>query len=180
VLAPRKRWPAGTERRGAIVGAEEGRALVYATTPGWDDLLGELDHGDRPLSQELVDGMVRVLSRWRTSWAARPVAVVPVPSRRHDGLIVDLAERIAAVGKLPLVHALEVSGPPPPSDAAPKPRVDHLLATLSVRPDASVPHGPVLVVDDTYRTGWTMTVAATLLRDAGAGAVLPLVVHQLP
>jgi len=43
-----------------------------------------------------------------------------------------------------------------------------------------VPDGPVLLVDDTYRTGWTMTVGAALLRDAGATAVLPLVVHQLP
>ena len=35
--------------------------------------------------------------------------------------------------------------------------------------------GPVLVVDDRIETGWTMTVAARLLRGAGAPAVLPLV-----
>jgi ATP-dependent DNA helicase RecQ len=34
--------------------------------------------------------------------------------------------------------------------------------------------GPVLVVDDRIETGWTMTVAARLLRQAGAPAVLPL------
>ena len=34
--------------------------------------------------------------------------------------------------------------------------------------------GPVLVVDDRIETGWTMTVAARLLREAGARAVLPL------
>ena len=34
--------------------------------------------------------------------------------------------------------------------------------------------GPVLLVDDQVDTGWTMTVAARLLRDAGAPAVLPL------
>ena len=33
---------------------------------------------------------------------------------------------------------------------------------------------PVLLVDDQIDTGWTMTVAAALLRDAGAAAVLPL------
>ncbi len=33
--------------------------------------------------------------------------------------------------------------------------------------------GPVLLVDDRIDTGWTMTVAAKLLRDAGAPAVLP-------
>jgi ATP-dependent DNA helicase RecQ len=31
----------------------------------------------------------------------------------------------------------------------------------------------VLVVDDLIETGWTMTVAARLLREAGATATLP-------
>ena len=34
---------------------------------------------------------------------------------------------------------------------------------------------PVLLVDDQISSGWTMTVAARLLRRAGATAVLPLV-----
>jgi ATP-dependent DNA helicase RecQ len=34
--------------------------------------------------------------------------------------------------------------------------------------------GPVLLVDDRIETGWTMTVSAKLLREAGAPAVLPL------
>jgi ATP-dependent DNA helicase RecQ len=33
---------------------------------------------------------------------------------------------------------------------------------------------PVLLVDDLVNSGWTMTVAARLLRQAGARAVLPL------
>ena len=33
----------------------------------------------------------------------------------------------------------------------------------------------MLVVDDRIETGWTMTVAARLLRQAGAPAVLPFV-----
>jgi ATP-dependent DNA helicase RecQ len=33
----------------------------------------------------------------------------------------------------------------------------------------------VLLVDDRVETGWTMTIAAKLLREAGAAAVLPLV-----
>jgi ATP-dependent DNA helicase RecQ len=31
----------------------------------------------------------------------------------------------------------------------------------------------VLVLDDVYDTGWTMTVVAALLRDAGVEMVLP-------
>jgi len=43
-----------------------------------------------------------------------------------------------------------------------------LLAAL---PDLS---GPILLVDDRVDSGWTMTIAARLLREAGAPAVLPL------
>jgi ATP-dependent DNA helicase RecQ len=32
----------------------------------------------------------------------------------------------------------------------------------------------VLLTDDRVETGWTMTVAARLIREAGAPAVLPL------
>lgn len=35
--------------------------------------------------------------------------------------------------------------------------------------------GPVLLVDDQVNTGWTMTVAAMRMRQAGASAVLPFV-----
>ena len=180
VIDPRKRWPGGVDRKGAIQGCEPGRALVFADTPGWGEAVAELRGPDKPLSDEVVDGVVKVLSRWKGSWAARPVAVVPMPSRRHRVRVHDLAERIAAVGKLPLLEVLAAEGPPPPVDSASKPRVEHLLATLSVRPDVDWPDGPLLLVDDTYRSGWTMTVAAALLREAGAHSVLPLVVHQLP
>jgi ATP-dependent DNA helicase RecQ len=43
-----------------------------------------------------------------------------------------------------------------------------------------VPAGPLLLIDARLRSGWTMTVAAALLREAGATAVLPLVLHQTP
>ena len=44
----------------------------------------------------------------------------------------------------------------------------------------TLPNGPVLLVDDTYRTGWTATIAGALLVEGGATSVLPLVIHQLP
>ncbi|MDF9816094.1 putative amidophosphoribosyltransferase [Streptomyces sp. SPB162] len=44
-----------------------------------------------------------------------------------------------------------------------------LAATLAATP------GPVLLVDDLADTGWTLAVAARLLRKAGATAVFPLV-----
>jgi ATP-dependent DNA helicase RecQ len=58
--------------------------------------------------------------------------------------------------------------------------VRHLVDGLSVDPDTALPPGPVLLVDDVLRTGWTVTVAGTLLHEAGAGPVLPLVAHRRP
>ena len=55
-----------------------------------------------------------------------------------------------------------------------------LTDALALHPGVDLPPGPVLLVDARYRSGWTMTVAAALLRDAGATVVLPLVLHQLP
>jgi ATP-dependent DNA helicase RecQ len=183
VLEPRKLWPRGLAGgpSGRIVGAEPGRALLFADAPEWRGAAEAVAGPDRPLDDEVVDGLVAVLGRWRGRWSARPVAVVPVPSRRHPRLVTDLAARIGAVGHLPVLDLLETTGPPPPTDVASGPRVRALRDGLRVRVGGEVPgRGPLLLVDDTYRTGWTVTVAAALLRGAGAAAVLPLVVHQLP
>jgi ATP-dependent DNA helicase RecQ len=103
-----------------------------------------------------------------------------MPSRRRPLLVRSLGEHIAAIGKLPLVDALEIDGPSAPTDVASAARASALLASLRVRPDVQLPHGPLLLVDDTYRTGWTATVVGALLTEHGATSVLPLVIHQLP
>lgn len=183
VLEPRKLWPRGLAggHSGRIAGALAGRALLFADAPEWRDAARSVAGPDRPLSDEVVAGLVTVLTRWRSSWAARPVAIVPMPSRHHPELVADLARRIGAVGKLPVLDPLGATGPTPPSGVASGMRVDSLLAGLRLIDGVTLPtHGPVLLVDDAYRSGWTMTVAAALLREGGVPAVLPLVVHQLP
>lgn len=58
-------------------------------------------------------------------------------------------------------------------------RVRALHERLVVGPELAealaAAEGPVLLVDDRSDTGWTLAVAARLLRRAGAGAVFPLV-----
>ena len=94
-------------------------------------------------------------------------------------MINSVAEHIATVGRLPLVDALAVSGPAPSVDSASAVRATDLLYRTTVHPGVTF-GGPVLLIDDTIRTRWTATVAGALLADAGATAVLPLVIHQLP
>jgi ATP-dependent DNA helicase RecQ len=180
VIEPRKLWPSGLgQRKGRITGVGPGRALAFADDAAWSDTVQSISRHDGPAPDEITTAMVDVLRRWSKQWE-RPVAVVAMPSRRRPQLIRSIAEHIAAVGKLPLVDALTTSGPPPPGDAASGARVTALLQSLRAIDGVRLPHGPVLLIDDTYRSGWTATVAASLLMSAGATAVLPFVVHQLP
>jgi ATP-dependent DNA helicase RecQ len=180
VLEPRKLWPTGTARKGRISGVVEGRAVAFADDPAWLEVIAELAGGDADPSPDLRDGLINVLRAWAKDWSARPVAVVPMPSRGHPRRVAGMAAHVAEVGRLPLLDVLRVTGPRPPEDVASAGRVAALWAGLALAEGAVLPDGPVLLVDDVLRTGWTATVAAALLADAGATAVLPLVGHRRP
>jgi ATP-dependent DNA helicase RecQ len=183
VLEPRKLWPSAlaSGRRGRIDGALEGRALAFADSPGWTEVAGLTNGPDITLPEAVVRGLVSVLTRWRNVWPQRPVAVIAMPSRAHPRMIADLAQQIATIGKMPLIDALELTGPPPFANAASAPYVDAIESSLHLLPNVVLPtDGPVILIDDAYRTGWSATVAAALLRDAGVSGVYPLVLHQLP
>src|SRR5690625_1034749 len=178
-VEPRKLWPPRTPQvKGRIRGVAEGRAIAFADDPAWAETLDTLWRRDAPAPEEILTASVAVLSRWSREWQ-RPTAVVPMPSRRYPDLITSVAEHLAEVGKLPLTHALEVTGPPPRDESTSAARVTDLLAGMKVVPGVEL-SGPVLLVDDTIRTRWTLTVAAQLLGIAGASETLPLAIHQLP
>jgi ATP-dependent DNA helicase RecQ len=179
VIEPRKMWPAGAPRRGKIAEAaraEPGRALALAEDPAWLDAVSAALQGDQPVSAELFDGIVGVLSKW--GWpAGRPTWITWVPSRRHNCLLADLAERVATLGRMEVATPLHADGPGLQADAATN--VDSArLALTRLSVDGPVPAGPVLLLDDTVRSSFTLTVAAVLLREAGAGPVYPLVLHK--
>jgi ATP-dependent DNA helicase RecQ len=177
IIEPRKLWPGGA-KKGKIIGCNEGRALAFADDPGWG---AEIDSmRDAAASEELRKAMVDVLGRWRRTWGDRPVAIVPLATHATGILTWSIAQHLGAVGKLQVVDALSVSGRLPLSDVPSAGQVAARVDNISLRSGVVVPHGPILLVDSHYRTGWTMTVGASLLRAAGATAVLPLVVHQLP
>jgi len=107
-----------------------------------------------------------------------------MPSALHPQLVRSVASHLASQGRLPLVDALRLAGTGsdlmPGAEVASGAKVAALLEALVLRPEAAVPAGPLLLIDARYRSGWSVTVAAALLREAGATAVLPLVLHQLP
>jgi ATP-dependent DNA helicase RecQ len=95
---------------------------------------------------------------------------------RYPLLVGSVAEHVARVGRLPLVDALwgertaadgrgGLSGPG-----------RDLLARTSVRDRVSF-DGPVLLVDDTVQTRWTVAVASALLAESARQPDPPQAVH---
>jgi ATP-dependent DNA helicase RecQ len=189
-VEPRRMWPPGMKDLG-ISGAsgkipldnaaEPGRALGRLTDVGWGTTLRALladKAPDRPVTDQLTEAMVKVLADW--DWSERPVGVVTLPSRTRPVLITTLGRRIAKVGRLPYLGSLgyasaDGAGPRRHNSAQ---RLRSLWAAFTLPDDLrdaiSQLTGPLLLIDDRIETGWTMTVAAKHLREAGAPAILPL------
>ncbi len=188
-VEPRRMWPTGMKALGldvagkipATLTAEPGRVLGRLTDIGWGGMLRVLlaeGAPDEPVTEPVVAAAITVLAAW--DWAQRPAAVLTLPSRTRPRLITSFGQRLARVGRLPYLGELAYA-----SDADPGPRRHNSAQRLSslwhalevpgdVRDAVAGLDGPVLVVDDRIETGWTMTVAARLLREAGADAALPL------
>jgi len=189
-VEPRRMWPPGLKDLGisgvsgkipADRAAEPGRALGRLTDIGWGTTLRALladPTPDGPVTDQLADAVVKVLAAW--DWSQRPAGIVTVPSRTRPVLITSLAQRIAQVGRLPYLGSLGYAGPdgPGPRRHNSAQRLCSLWHALTVPEDLlealGQSTGPLLLIDDRIETGWTMTVAAKQLREAGAPAVLPL------
>ncbi|MFG1898947.1 RecQ family ATP-dependent DNA helicase [Micromonospora carbonacea] len=193
-VPPKKLWPTGLDAvgvplKGRIPPAEQalaGRAVGRLSDLGWGGRLRELvgpGAADRPVPNDVAGAVVEVLKAWAHGddpWPRRPVGVVAVGSRRRPELVGSLAERIAAVGRLPLLGTVVPTGTAGPDgprgNSAQRVRALHDAFAL---PDGLADtlaglDGPVLLVDDLVDTGWTLTMVARLLRRAGAPDVLPL------
>ncbi|HTI78777.1 MAG TPA: helicase-related protein, partial [Mycobacterium sp.] len=179
-LTPRKQWPSnmgklGVDLSGRIVdGPAPGRVIGRLTDLGWGARLRRiLDEPDGEVSDDVVAAAVKVLASW--DWATRPTAVMALDSDAHPRLIASLAHRLAELGKLTDLGVLRYAPERRPVTAANSAyRVAALHGSWSA-PDAAIAAagGPVLLVDDMADTGWTLTMAARVLRDAGAPEVLP-------
>jgi ATP-dependent DNA helicase RecQ len=54
----------------------------------------------------------------------------------------------------------------------------NVLESLAIDDSQRPLQSPVLLVDDIYDSGWTLTIAAYLLKKAGSGAVYPFAIAK--
>ncbi|GAA3532794.1 RecQ family ATP-dependent DNA helicase [Streptomyces osmaniensis] len=200
-VEPRRMWPTGlpaigVDLKGRIPAGEQaasGRALGRLSDIGWGNRLRPMlaPHApDGPVPDDVAKAVVGVLVDWAKGpdgWASgaqdgvpRPVGVVTIASRTRPLLINSLGARIAEVGRLPLLGSLQYAGEGSSvSRSNSAQRLKALDGALNVPADLasalSENPGPVLLVDDFTETGWTLAVAARMLRRAGAQGVMPLV-----
>jgi ATP-dependent DNA helicase RecQ len=130
---------------------------------------------DAPADEALLRACVQVLAGW--GWGRRPGSVVAMPSRRRPQLITSVAAGLAEVGRLPFLGTLELRDGHPAGTAG-----GNSAYRLAAVWDAfTVPDpvrdrlgtAPVLLVDDSVDSRWSLTVAGRALRRAGATEVLP-------
>ncbi|MGF7123673.1 RecQ family ATP-dependent DNA helicase [Rhodococcus sp. BE178] len=177
-LLPRKQWPTGMAKLGISLsgkitdGPDTGRVLGRLSDLGWGQRLRTLlDGPDVPVPDAVVDACIKVLAAW--DWAERPAAVMCLESTTHPVLMRSLTARLAEVGRLTDLGVLHERPDHPPVSAANSAyRVAGLDGAWEV-PDLTGIDRPVLLLDAVTDTGWTLTMAARILRRAGAPSVLP-------
>jgi ATP-dependent DNA helicase RecQ len=101
--------------------------------------------------------------------------VAAVPSTRRQGLVEDFARALARELDLPFVPCLVAAAGAEPQSAMLNSvrQLANAYAKVGLDGSLAVASGPVLLVDDLVDSGWTMTVAGHLLREAGSGPVHP-------
>ncbi|MBE0508565.1 MAG: RecQ family ATP-dependent DNA helicase [Marinospirillum sp.] len=151
--------------------AQEGRVLSRWGDAGWGRRVADNKHAGR-FSDELVEAMAEMIQqRWQPNPA--PQWVCCVPSRYHPELVPDFARRLAVRLNLPFVDAVSKIKDNKPQKGQQN-RFHQCRNLDGVFTVTQLYQGqPVLLVDDILDSGWTLTVIAALLQQAGSGVVYP-------
>lgn len=177
-IEPRQMWPAGGLPRFGVSGkiatgfrAQAGKALCVWGDAGW----GALVRTGKYQSQRFDDALVAASAGLIRAWSPNPAPswVTCVPSLRHPGLVPDFAQRLAADLGLPFHAVLAKTEARPEQKTMANATQQARNVDGSMAITATVPAGAVLLVDDMVDSGWTLTIAAWLLRRAGSGEVWP-------
>ena len=152
--------------------AQPGRELSRWGDAGWGQMVADNKHNNH-FSDELVEATVELIQeRWQPE--DFPTWVCCVPSLNHTELVPNFAQRLAGRLGLPFVDAVGKVR----ANAPQKEQQNHFHQCRNLdgvfNIEEPVPDGSVFLVDDIVDSGWTLTVLAALLQQAGSGKVYPV------
>lgn len=183
-IEPRKQWPwsdafsiYGWENKGRTMEdrlqAKEGRALSIWGDAGWGQLVKKGKYEDGRFDERLVGAANRmIVQRWKPE--PFPNWVTCVPSNSNPHLVSDYAQLLAESLDLEFIPCVQkVADNRPQKEMENTERQTRNLDGAFEVADRRVRNEPVLLVDDTVDSRWTLTVVAALLKEAEAGPVHP-------
>ncbi|HXY73458.1 MAG TPA: phosphoribosyltransferase family protein, partial [Actinomycetota bacterium] len=182
LIEPRKMWASGVSGlKGRIPPehlSEPGRALGAYGDGAWGASVRRARNEGGAFSSDLLEASAALIrERWKP--APEPSWVTYVPSERRPEQVPAFAEALAGRLGLPFQAVVRQARPHRPQgemeNSAQQLRNVHGAFAVA----GALPSGPVLLVDDTIDSGWTLTVVGVALREAGAGPVHPFVLAKV-
>nr|WP_296497165.1 serine/threonine-protein kinase [uncultured Actinomyces sp.] len=205
-LRARRQWPTGMDRLGlgrfkgrigadrqAATGLAVGRLDGLGTSAVLRELVacasdGEVPAALRPQVLEVVDRLAEIIRDEQKAAGSdgpgREPAVVVVDSRTRPRMVRQLGHAVAARLGARALGVVGLSGQEPPQhDVGSAFRLAQVARSLTLQGWSAqaldeLRERTVVLVDDWSDSGWTLTTAAFLLREAGAAAVHPFVLAQ--
>lgn len=184
-IRPRKQWadPARAAARFGLNGKapipselrmEEGLALASYGAGEWGRLVRKGKYETQPprFADRLVEACAKMVSE--RHFEKMPQWIVPVPSRRNNALVGDFADRLSRRLGLPCWRGLLKTADTPPQKNMENSAFQQNNVIDAFGIEGTVPGGGCFLVDDMVDSKWTFTVAAAVLRRAGADFVVPL------
>lgn len=152
---------------------ETGRILSRWGEPVWGERVAK-GKAEGRFADDLVAASVELI---QTRWAMEspPAWVTCIPSTRHPELVPDFAMRLATSLGIPFRPALTKTRHTEEQKGMENRyhQCGNLDGAFAVQASGPELAGPVLLVDDVFDSGWTLTLAVALLRQEGSGPVYP-------
>jgi ATP-dependent DNA helicase RecQ len=181
LVEPRLQWPSGMdEPKGRIseeLRLQPGRSLSVLDDGGWGGLVR------RGLTEEeYADALVQaaaelIARRWRPD--PFPTWVTSIPSTTRPDLVPGFAQRLAEALGLPFRPLLVKTRETKPQKELENSQQQFRNVWGAFAATGQVPAAePALLVDDLAESRWTLTVAGSVLLEAGSGPVSPFVLAK--
>ncbi len=172
-IRPRLRWPLGYEGPSMKTARlAEGRALAVWGDPGLARLVRDGKQHTHRFDDRLVSALADLIEKWSPKPA--PDWLTWVPAFQGGGIVADFTERLGLRLGLPVQDLVIKVAENRPQEEMQNSfhQARNVQRAFAISGEVS---GHGLLIDDIVDSRWTLTVIGSLLRDAGAETVYPVV-----